>query len=338
MLTEIRRNHFDGHMSIISKTDDSDSHNKNPYEHGNEDLTKPSVTSFVQKDGMLCMRRDTENNLVKDWIVRIFEKNNPILSTSPRMTYGDIPHPSQPAYGYHYTAVVSPKDSKGLTTLGAEHWSNILVGVQNRMIWLYEQKNIVYVGVYGNHGKAAGSDNAIPHLNMIGLAVIPPNIEREIQALTKILEERDECAMCQLISTETKGPRRVHETDGFFAFCPWSSRHDHEFWIAPKKHSTMFTKITQKEIKDLAGMMRITLGGLSRHLNDPACNIVFHFSPETKKRKHIHWHVEVYPIETVWSGLERGYGIFVNSLSPETAAAKLAKACRNEIASIEGII
>ncbi len=337
MLTEIRKNHFDGHLSIVSETDEIDSSGRNPYDHGNEDLTKPSVMSFVQRDGMLRMLQDTESMRVKDWIVRIFETGSPILSTSPRMTYGEIPYPSQPAYGYHYTVVASPKSNKGLTTLDAEYWANMLVAVQNRMIWLYEQRRIVYVGVYGNHGRAAGSDNAIPHLNMVGLTVIPPNIEREIQALSKILEKRDECAMCQLVSVETKGPRRVHETDGFFAFCPWSSRHDYEFWIVPKKHSTMFTKITQKEINDLADIMRITLGGLSRHLNDPACNIVFHLSPETKKTKHIHWHVEVYPVETVWSGLERGYGIFVNSLAPEASAAKLTKVCRSEIAAIEGI-
>jgi UDPglucose--hexose-1-phosphate uridylyltransferase len=60
-------------------------------------------------------------------------------------------------------------------------------------------------------------------------------------------------------------------------------------------------------------------------------------SPEKKNSKQIHWHIEVYPLINFWSGLERGYGIFLNTDSPEQDAKILGAACRKELASLVGI-
>ena len=107
---------------------------------------------------------------------------------------------------------------------------------------------------------------------------------------------------------------------------------------AQRRHETNnFAKISQKEINDLALMMRSVLGGLSKTANNPAYNIVFHLSPEKKHSKQIHWHVEIYPVMEPMSGLERGYGIHLNNISPEDAAKKLGVTCRKELAILVGI-
>ena len=84
-------------------------------------------------------------------------------------------------------------------------------------------------------------------------------------------------------------------------------------------------------------ILRATLGGLSKHIKDLAYNLVFHLSPEKKNSKQIHWHIEVYPLTNSWSGLERGYGIFLNNSSPEKDAEILGAACRKELANLVGI-
>jgi hypothetical protein len=48
--------------------------------------------------------------------------------------------------------------------------------------------------------------------------------------------------------------------------------------------------------------------------------------------------LKFYPITKSWSGLERGYGIFLNDVSPEQAAEKLGAACRKELSNLVGII
>ena len=45
-----------------------------------------------------------------------------------------------------------------------------------------------------------------------------------------------------------------------------------------------------------------------------------------------YWHVEIYPVMEPMSGLERGYGIHLNNISPEDAAKKLGVTCRKELA------
>jgi UDPglucose--hexose-1-phosphate uridylyltransferase len=310
---------------------------KCPYCPGNESMTNPSLLSLVAKDGMLQRLQDSEDYFVKDWSVRVFESSRPVVSTSAENSYSDRPLYSEPAYGYHYIVVASNKHNDSLATIDIEQWSNLLVVIQDRFRWLYTQKGVTYVSIFVNYGKEAGSVVDHAHINVVSFSNIPPIIEDESVASHKFLNERGLCPICQTISTETGGPRQILQTEGFIAFCPWAPSHQFEFWICPKKHATSFSKITQKEINDLSLILRATLGGLLKHTKNISYNLVFHLSPEKKNSRQIHWHIEVYPLTNFWSGLERGYGVFLNTESPEKDATILGAASRKELASLVGI-
>lgn len=336
---DMRKDYVSERFMIISKKDDKViDPKKSPYAPGNESMTNPSVLSLVAKDGMLQRLQDNEDEYVKDWSIRVFESKNPVVSIDTENSYSDKPHYSEPAYGYHYVVVASPKQKDTFATIDPEQWSNVLVVVQDRLRWLYTQKGVTYVSIYGDQGEEAGNHNPHPHLNLITFSTIPPTIEAEAEASHNILNEKGVCVMCQTINAETGSPRQVLQTEGFIAFCPWSPSYPYEFWIVPKKHTTSFSKITQKEINDLSLILRATLGGLSKTIKNVSYNLVFHLSPEKKNSRQIHWHIEIYPITKPWSGLERGYGIFLNDVSPEQAAEKLGAACRKELANLVGII
>ena len=310
---------------------------KCPYCPGNESMTDPALLALVAKDGMLQRLQDGEDFTVENWSVRVFESSEPIVSTSTKNTYSDRPLYSEPAYGYHYIVVASPKHKDTLATISIEQLSNVLVVVQDRLRWLYTQKGVAYVSIFVNHGKESGSSVEHPHIHMISFSNLPPRIDEEAESSHKILNEKGVCPMCQIVNTETAGPRQILQTDGFIAFCPWAPSYPFEFWICPKKHTTSFSKITQKEINDVSLILRATLGGLTKHTKDVSFNLAFHLSPEKKNSRQIHWHIEVYPLTGYWSGLERGYGVFLNTISPEKAAEALGAACRKELANIVGI-
>ena len=310
---------------------------KCPYCPGNESMPNPSLLSLVAKDGMLQRLQDSEDFFVTDWSVRVFESKEPAVSTSTPNTYSDRPLYSEPAYGYHYIVVASPNHKESLATIDTEQWSNVLVVVQDRLRWLYTQKGVTYVSIFVNHGKESGADVQHSHINMVSFSTLPPRIEDEAESSHKILNEKGVCPMCQAVSTESTGPRQILQTEGFVAFCPWAPSYPFEFWICPKKHATSFSKITQKEINDVSLILRATLGGLTKEVKDVSFNLAFHLSPEKKNSRQIHWHIEVYPITGHWSGLERGYGVFLNTISPEKAAEALGAACRKELATLVGI-
>ena len=214
----------------------------------------------------------------------------------------------------------------------------VLSVIQDRLRWLYTQKGVAYVAIYANHGKDGRADVDHPHLHMMSFSTIPPTIEEEANFSHKLLNENGVYPMSQLINTELGGQRQILQTESFVAISPWAPSYPYEFWICPKKHATSFSKISQKEINDLALIIRATLGGLSNCTKDASYNIAFHLSPEKKNSKQIHWHIEVYPQTTPWSGLERGFGIFLHSLSPEKTAEELGAACRKELSALVGII
>ena len=335
---EMRKDYLLERSVIVSaKERKNTSSKKCPFCPGNESMTNPSMLSLVAKDGMLRREQDSEDFFVKDWEVRVFESKNPAVSTSPENSYSDLPLYSEPAYGYHYIIVASPKHAETFSTLDVEQWGNTLVVVQDRLRWLYTQRGVTYISIFINHGKNAGAVVDHPHINMISFSNIPPVIEAEAEASHKFLNEKGVCPMCQTVNTEIGGPRQILQTEGFVAFCPWAPSHPFEFWISPKKHTTVFSKITQKEINDLSLILRATLGGLSKHIKDLSYNLVFHLSPEKKNSRQIHWHIEVYPLTNSWSGLERGYGVFLNDSSPEKDAEILGAVCRKELANLVGI-
>ena len=225
---------------------------KNPFKPGNESMTNLSVLSLVAKDGMLQRLQDTEDDYVKDWAVRVFESKSPAVSIDTDDSYSDYPLYSEPSYGYHYIIVASPDPKLTLSTIDIEQWSNVLVVVQDRLRWLYTQKGVSYVAVYADQGIDAGTVVDHPHLNMMSFPSIPPIIEEEANSSHKILNEKGVYPMSQLVDMEAGGPRQILQTEGFIAFCPWAPSHPYEFWICPKKHTTSFSKISQKEINDLA--------------------------------------------------------------------------------------
>lgn len=347
-VSEIRRDYFTDRLVIISpERSKRPSDFKRPRQKetvgvcafcpGNESMTPPADLVLSQRGGSLVKLSDGESDPVTDWCVRVFPNKYPALSTTPPQSYNDPPHYSEPGYGYHYVAVATPNHNEGFGLIDTEQWVNVLAALQDKVRQLFSQKGVAYVATFVNHGVEAGASLSHPHLQLVTLPNLPPAIEAEAKAYEKNMDDRGVCPMCSIVSLEQGGPRQILVTDHFIAFCPWAPIHAYEFWIYPKRHQTSLLKVTQKEMRDLALILRSTLGGLYKSLSDPPFNMAFHISSEKKTSKQIHWHIEVYPRLNTWAGLERGSGVFINPVVPEQAAEDLGAYSRKELASLIGI-
>ncbi|MCP8305158.1 MAG: DUF4921 family protein [archaeon] len=308
-----------------------------PYCPGNESMTPPAELVLVQREKALLKLTDAEGERVKDWCVRAFLDKFSIVTPSSDVTYSEEPLYCEPAYGYHYVIVATPKHDESFSKMSTEQWVNVLSVVQDRVRWLYSRKNVSYVSIFANYGEEAGASIEHPHLQIITLPRLPPIIEQEASKARKSMREQGICPMCNILSIESGGPRQILATDHFIAFAPWAPSHAFEYWIFPKKHQTSILKVTQKEIGDLILILRSTLSGLSSALNDPPFSMVFHISSEKKTTRQLHWHIEVYPQITKWNGFERGTHTYINQVPPEQAAKILGSASRKELAKIIGI-
>lgn len=346
-MAELRRDYFTDRMTIISpermkrprefKSAAKEGGGECDFCPGNEERTPPADLVLVEREGSLLKLSDSEGEIIRNWRVRVFPNKYPAVSLSDLGSYSDHPLYSEPAYGYHYVVVATPNHDEAFSEMSVEQWSNVLTIVQDKVRWLYGKKRVSYVSVFINYGRGAGATLSHPHLQLVTLPRLPPIIEHEAQAVHRSMSELGVCPMCSVINMEMNGPRQILATEFFLAFCPWAPRHSYEYWIFPKKHQVSFLRVSQKEIRDLAVILRSTLGGLADALNDPPFNLVFHTSSEKKTTRQIHWHIEVYPQLEMWAGLERGSGVYVVQAPPEQAAEVLGAAARKELAEVVGI-
>ncbi len=311
--------------------------NSCPFCPGKEEMTPPADLVLVSRDNTLLKLSDSEEERTSGWSVRYFANSFPAVVPEPDSKYSDYPLQGEPAFGYHHVMVVTPEHSATFGKLPVEQWIDILATLQDRVRWLYSKKTVGYVSVFVNNGYEAGATISHPHLQTLTLSKLPPAIEEEAEAMHDSMTELGVCPMCKVVNVESTSARSILSTESFLAFAPWASTHAYEFWIFPKRHETSFLKVSQKEIQDLATMLRSTLGGLDLALSNPPYNIAFHISSEKKTTKQIHWHIEVYPQIVKWAGLELGSGVCINPIPPETAAQIIGAAARKELAQLIGI-
>lgn len=308
-----------------------------PFCPGNEDRTPAADLVLVANGNTLLKLADSDSERIHDWSVRYFPNSYPAVSSEATTNFGDYPLQSEPALGYHHVMVVSPSHEASFSTLPIDQWVDILATLQDRVRWLYSKKTVGYVSVFVNNGYEAGASISHPHLQTLTLSKLPPVIEEEAEAVHDSMAEFGVCPMCKVVNLESNGPRLILSTDNFVSFAPWASSHAYEFWIFPRRHETSFLKVSQKEIQDLATMLKSTLGGLDDVLGNPPYNIAFHISSEKKTTKQIHWHIEIYPQVVKWAGLELGSGVYVNPVPPETAAQLLGASARRHISLLIGV-
>ncbi len=157
----------------------------------------------------------------------------------------------------HYTAsqhtatirylVASPDHDRKLSQISIDQWANVLLVIQDRVRWLYTQKSVTYVAIYVDSGLKAGTSINHPHLNIVTFATIPPTIEVEAEASHRYMNENGSCPACNIISTESSGPRQILQVQiHFISFSPWAPTYPYEFWIYPKRHTTAFSKSTRR--------------------------------------------------------------------------------------------
>jgi UDPglucose--hexose-1-phosphate uridylyltransferase len=143
-----------------------------------------------------------------------------------------------------------------------------------------------------NEGREAGASLAHSHSQLIWLPELP----------YKRAQPRGEVVL---------------EREGVVASCPWASRVPYETVIAPVEPDA------DALTSPLLGAVLQTLAGLVRRLQELEGQVPLNAWLE---RGEDDWRLVLFPRLNFLAGLELGAGVFVNTLPPEEAAARLRKA------------
>jgi UDPglucose--hexose-1-phosphate uridylyltransferase len=228
-------------------------------------------------------------------------------------------HVMAEASGTHEVFVFSPDHTNRLDMFSDEKIRELMLTLRSRFIAHKNTPNIRYTQAIVNHGREAGASLSHPHGQLLGLPFVPGEILEEERAFERF---KGGCIVCTTAEAESHSERFVLDNEHAVVVCPFWSSSPYELLIMPKDHHRHLPDSTEDELTSVGIAIRDALAHLVSRLGDIAFNLVFHTAPSHHEGMY-HWHVHLWPKLTTAAGFERGTGVMINIMPPETAAAEL---------------
>ena len=301
-----------------------------PFSEGNEDRTPPEI---------FAVRPSGSPPNGPGWSVRVVPNKFPALRVEGELERMGIGlYDQMNGIGVHEVVVETPRVDLNLPDMPLEHVEKVVLAYRQRLQDLMRDGRLRYILIFKNHGMAAGASILHPHTQIIGMPVTPIAVRQELDSAMEHYRQKERCLFCDVIRQELdSGERVVMANDEFVALAPFASRFPFEIFLAPRRHSHDFSRISDAGLRDFARVLKDVLLRLKETLDDPPYNFVLHTSPviDTKPRRpgywqtlefDFHWHLEIIPRLTPVAGFERGTGFYINPMPPEEAARYLREA------------
>lgn len=283
-----------------------------------------------------------------EWDLRIVENLYPVLGndkSNPDEVFGL----QQTIDGYGRHEVVIDHFSHGirLHEMSEEHLALLFATYRKRMEQLYNSDpRLRHILVFKNFGAAAGASIGHTHSQIIAMPVVPFNVQSELSHSLAFYRKSNTCIFCCLIDEAMTFEATVYDSDSgtvtrkikpgqfmierskkFIVVKPFASRFEWEVQILPLSHSADFLDSGLETMTDLALIVKRTMTRLDTVLGGVQYNFFIHSLPHGPEfsgmKKSFHWHIEICPRTSIPTGFELGSGLFVNTIAPEVAAARL---------------
>jgi UDPglucose--hexose-1-phosphate uridylyltransferase len=92
--------------------------------------------------------------------------------------------------------------------------------------------------------------------------------------------------------------------------------------IIPRSHDLHLTDSNDQTLAAVGLAIRDAIRHLRQAVGDVSYNLVFRTAPYNYSGA-FHWHVNIWPKLVTTAGFERGTGVLINIVPPETAAQRL---------------
>lgn len=292
---------------------------------GNEHMTPPAVLVYLKSGKRIRKAKDQDDFRLKNWLIRVVPNLYPAFS--PPKDRRDLKKTRAEnlvaAVGHHEVLIESPVHDENPANAQIPQLVHVINGYIDRLQELSSKPYVKYVSIFRNHGLAAGASLSHAHSQIIATPFVPSTVKQEIDASRKAWSKNKKCIFCNIIEKEREGPRFVLENSKFIVFAPYASINPMEFWMFPKRHESSLSEISRGEVKTMAETLRTCFSRLKVLVNDPPYNYGFHMALNKESHDCYHWHLEVYPQLATWAGFEKSTGVYINTMTPETAAQSL---------------
>jgi UDPglucose--hexose-1-phosphate uridylyltransferase len=269
-----------------------------------------------------------------DYEVAVFENRFPSLSleSAGSVPLVDLPpFQSGPGDGRCEVVCFSSKHDDSFAQLSPARVRTVIDAWADRTEGLSAFDSIDYVFCFENRGEEIGVTLSHPHGQIYGYPFVPPRFFRAAVAARRYRERTGNCLQCWLLKAELDaGIRVVTESECWVAYVPFAARWPYEVRVVPREHVPDLPALDDATRQDLAGVYLDVLQRFDRLFDTPAPYIAGWQQAPVRQDRDV-WHVaaEVFTIRRApgklkhLAGSESGAGVWINDVSPETAAARL---------------
>jgi UDPglucose--hexose-1-phosphate uridylyltransferase len=328
-MSEIRKNLVTGELVIVApgragRPDDFRGEARPPRERpaqradcpfcpGNEAATPGVTWSFP--DG--------------EWRVRAFPNRFAVLAAQgDAWRRGEASRETAAAVGPQEVICEARRHDLTLARLPDAEVGDVVRAWHARLLAFYADPRVAFVSLFKNHGPSAGTSLEHPHSQIVGLPLVPGEVERRAAAAARHHEATGACLFCRTLEEElSDGARVVHASARFATFVPWAALSPFHLWTFPRRHAGSFAAADPGELAELGAHLRAVLARVHRALGDPDYNLVVQSAPPSASASPArHWYVSIVPRVTTRAGFELGTAMYVNPSLPEDSAARLRAA------------
>jgi len=299
---------------------------------GNENMTPPALMLYLKENAEIIKAQDPlVGERPKNWLIRCIPNLFPAFSPPKQpedATQIMINECCGNAIGHHEVIVESPNHDETPADAQLPQLELVIHAYVDRLRELSAKPYVKYVSIFRNYGQQAGASLSHAHSQIIATPIVPTVIQEGMDASKAFFGKQGKCVFCDIIEQESRGPRLISDNSDFLVFSPYASICPMEFWIVPKKHSASILDLDDAEVSEFAKTLKASLKALKDLVNDPPYNYGFHLAINTDAQDYYHWHLGVYPKLSIWAGFELNTGIYINTVTPETAADSLRKAMK----------
>jgi UDPglucose--hexose-1-phosphate uridylyltransferase len=295
---------------------------------GNEHMTPPAVLVYFPQDDGVLKEKEQGDFRYANWLLRVIPNLYPAFTPPENSAHAQVIVEANnfgQATGHHEVLIESPNHDAQPSNATLTQLVNLVNAYKDRLMELSQKPYVKYVQIFRNYGLEAGASLSHAHSQIIATPFVPSIVSEEMVASKSYFTKNGTCAFCDLIRKESNTQRQILDSEHFFVFAPYASINPMEFWIVPKRHSPNLLGLSEEETEDFAATLKSTLSALKNLVNDPPYNYGIHLAINSDAQDSYHWHLEIYPKLSIWAGFEKSTGMYINTITPETAAGELKK-------------
>lgn len=255
------------------------------------------------------------------WSVRVVPNKFPALTG--QADGAAIHAGARAGVGIHEVIIESPFHDRSFPDHPLDHAGRLLGVLRDRYHSCAQSPTSRYVCIFNNHGRRSGASLPHPHFQLLAPSVVPAGLAHRMAYYQDYYDQHKRSVFDMVVAEElAAGERVIAANEHFVAFCPFGSRCPYEAYIVPRQDCPDFASTTDDVLGSLAELLQPPLVRLKQDFGDPDYNLAVHTAPlDCDGAGVLRWYLEIYPRLATRGGFEISTHMYINTVSPETAAA-----------------